>query len=464
MASPSLDTLLVRLHRGLEGRVSRDPEVLASVAGDESGLPSGDPGAVAWPLSTAEVALIAKEAALLGVPMVPRGAGTGKSGGCIPRGGELVVDTSRMNRLLAMHQEDLYAEVEPGLVTLAFDEAAREHGLMYPPDPASLDSCTLGGNIATNAGGARAVKYGTTRRYVFGVTLVLTGGEVLQMGRRSIKGVAGYDVTASVVGSGGTFGIITAAILHIVPAPRATETAWLSFPDLATANRAAAAIFAAGITPSMLEVLDTYALDAVRPKSAFRVPAAGCALMCETDGHEDLAFAELTRACEVALAHGGLDSQLAASEADREGMRRARRLVSSALKELYPFKLSDDVAVPRSRIAALLCEAERESSKSGVEVAAYGHIGDGNLHLNFLCATKDEREAAKELRRRLVASVVALGGTITGEHGTGLSKRDLLPLEHGPELLALERRLKHAFDPQGLMNPGKVLPDGPREL
>jgi glycolate oxidase len=454
----SLDTLLTRLHGRLGARVSSDAEALAAVATDESGLPAGQPGGVVWPLHPDEVVFVAREAAAQGVALVPRGGGTGKAGACIPGAGELVVDFSRMNRVLELRPQDLYAVVEPGLITLELDRAAHEKGLMYPPDPASLESCTLGGNVSTNAGGPRAVKYGTTSRYVWGVTIVLPGGEVHRMGKRSIKGVAGYDLTSLVVGSEGTLAFVVEAVLHLVPMPPAVETAWLSFPDVLTASRAAEAIFAAGVTPRMLEVLDRHALDAVRPKSAFAVPEAGAGLLVETDGPDEVAFGELSRICELALEHGATDSAVAASERDREGMRRARRLVSSSLKESFPFKISDDVAVPRSRMAELLEGATREAHAAGVTVAAYGHLGDGNLHVNLLCRTAEERVKARQARRRTLSVAVALGGTITGEHGIGLTKRDALGLEQTAELIALQRRVKRVFDPANLMNPGKALP------
>ena len=453
-----LDTLLTRLHRTLATRVSSDPEELAKVAVDESGLPPGKPGGVVWPLSTDEVVLIAREASALGVPLVPRGGGTGKAGASIPVNGELVVDFSRMNKLLELRPQDLYAVVQPGLINIELDRAAAEKGYMYPPDPASFESCSLGGNISTNAGGARAVKYGTTQRYVWGVTLVLASGEVLRMGRHSIKGVAGYDVTSLVVGSEGTFGFITEATLHVIPAPPAVETAWLSFADVPTASRAAEHVFAAGVTPRILEMLDRCALDAVRPKSAFQVPVAGCALLLETDGRDDVAFAELSKACQIALDHGATASAVATSERDRDGMRRARRLVSSSLKELFPFKISDDVAVPRSRIAELLAAARVEGAAGNIQLAAYGHLGDGNVHVNLLCKDAEERERARVVRRNILSIVVGLGGTITGEHGIGLAKRDYLSLEQSAELIGLQRRLKHVFDPNNLINPGKALP------
>lgn len=363
-----------------------------------------------------------------------------------------------MNKLLALRTEDMYAVVQPGLININLGEAAAERGFFYPPDPASYESCSLGGNISTNAGGARAVKYGSTQRYVWGLTVVLPSGEVLTTGRRSLKGVAGYDITSFMVGSEGTLGFVTEATLHIIPAPPAVETAWLSFPDPITASRASEHIFAAGIVPRMMELLDSQAIGAVKQKSPFRIPDGGAGLLVETDGRDDMAFRELTRLCEVALEHGATDSALATNERDREAMRRARRLVSSCLKEAFPFKISDDVAVPRSQMPELLVRAEREATGSRITFAAYGHLGDGNVHMNLLCKSAEERDRAEAVRLRILTHVVGLGGTITGEHGIGLAKRDMLALEQSRPLIELQRRLKRVYDPQGLMNPGKGLP------
>lgn len=454
----ALETLLSRLSTPFGERLTTEPEQLVQVAKDESGLPAGHPGALVWPTSTQEVILIAREAQVLGVALVPRGAGTGKAGASIPNAGEMVVDLSRMQRILEMRPGDMYAVVEPGLITRELDLAASEHGYMYPPDPASWESCSVGGNINTNAGGPRAVKYGVTDRYVWGLTAVLMGGEVITCGKRSIKGVAGYDVTSLMVGSEGTLGFITQATMHIIPKPRTVETAWLTFADVVSASRASEPIFAAGITPRMLEVLDKHALDAVRPKSAFKIDDnVGAALLLETDGNDEGAMRDLLRACEIATEHGATSSAIAQNERDKEGMRRARRLVSGSLKEVYPFKLSDDIAVPRSQMAQLLTRSQELAAGTTVVVCAYGHLGDGNVHVNLLCKNEEERVQARELRNKVMRLAVSLGGTITGEHGIGISKREQLGFEQSAQLLALQRRLKKAFDPAGLLNPGKVL-------
>jgi glycolate oxidase len=452
----SVDTLLTRL-RDLGDRVRTDPEALERVGGDESGLPPGAPAAVILPESTAEVVQVAREAADLAVPLVPRGAGTGKAGACIPAPGQVVVDMSRMNRLLEVRPNDQYAVVQPGVITGDLDTAAAEVGFFYPPDPGSWESCQLGGNIATNAGGMRAVKYGVTQRYVWALELVLAGGDVLRVGRRSIKGVAGLDLTSLIVGSEGTLAFVTEATVHIIPKPAAVETAWLTFPDILAASHAGNAIFAAGHLPRIMEVLDRTALDSVRSVGDFAIPeGAGAALLVEMDGGEGDAFDDLLAVAEVATNAGATDSAIARSEKEREAMRRTRRLVSSSLKEHHPFKLSDDVAVPRSRMVEMLERTAEAAGRGGLRLCAYGHLGDGNLHLNLLCDTEAERELARGFRRTLLEIAIQLGGTISGEHGIGLAKRNDLSLEQSTQVIAWQRRLKATLDPRGILNPGKV--------
>ncbi|MEZ4270951.1 MAG: FAD-linked oxidase C-terminal domain-containing protein, partial [Myxococcota bacterium] len=394
------------------------------------------------------------EAHALAVGVVPGGGGTGKAGACIPRPDEVVVDLSQMNRILEIHPADGYAVVEGGVINAVFDRELNTLGYMYPPDPASRESCTLGGNIATNAGGPRALKYGVTANYVWGTEVVLPGGDVVRPGRRSIKGVAGLNISALMVGSEGTLGFVSRATLRIVPMPRDVQTAWLSFVDAATASRAAEKIFAAGLMPRMMEVLDRLSMDLVRPVSTFQIPKAGAALLVETDGPEGYALNELTRLCEIATDHGAQDSAVATNEKQRLAMRRARQLVSSRMKEAYPHKISDDIAVPRSQMVTLLDYAEQRAAKHSVTLATYGHMGDGNLHINLLC-DKKQRPMAEEARTHVLKFAISIGGTISGEHGIGLTKRHQLPWQQASELLTLQQTLKHGFDPQGIMNRGK---------
>jgi len=454
---PAIDDFCRRLRATLGNRLRTDEDALVTVAGDESGLTPCQPAAVVYPKSTAELAVVAKEARALGIGLVPRGGGTGKAGGCIPTATQVVVDVSRMNRILELRPQDQYAVVQPGVITQDLDIAAAEHGFMYAPDPGSRDSCTLGGNIATNAGGARVIKYGATRRHVWGLELVLPDGTSMRVGRRSLKGVGGLDLTSLLIGSEGTLAFITEATLQIMPAPGAVETAWLTFSDLMAASRAGERLISTGITPRIMEVMDRAALDAVRPRAPFRIPAnAGAALLVETDGTEDQARADLLHLVEIATQCGASDTAVASSEKQRNAMRETRRLVSTALKDLMPHKISDDVAVPRSRMIELLTRAQDLGAAAGTLVSAYGHLGDGNVHLNIHCQSADDRKQAGKLRYDILRLVVSLGGGVSGEHGIGIAKREALALQDPSEALALQKRLKAVFDPTGIMNPGKV--------
>ncbi|MEZ0311078.1 MAG: FAD-binding oxidoreductase [Myxococcota bacterium] len=454
-----LETFLTRIGKTLGNRVSTEPHALTAAAGDESGLPDGMPSAVVKPLTVEEVSLVAREAHDLGVPLIARGGGTGKAGAGIPTEGEVVVDLTGMNKILEMRPQDLYMVVQPGLITREVDRAANEHGLFFPPDPSSWESSTIGGNIATNAGGPRAVKYGVTQRYVWGLQMVLAGGDVIRTGKHSLKGVVGLDLTSLIVGSEGTLGLVTEATLHIIPAPRAVETAWLDFADVHVASKAAEKIFAAGFTPRMMELLDPVAIDVVRPKVAFPIDASAKACMLlEADGDAERAESDLLKMCELAVEAGALNAIIGRSDKERDNLRRGRRLVSSSLKERYPLKFSDDIAVPRSRIADLLEQTATAAEKTGMRTAAYGHLGDGNLHINFLCESQEQRKSASAVRLELMKRVVSMGGTMSGEHGVGLTKRDELELEQSREVIALQRRIKAVFDPKNIMNPGKVWP------
>lgn len=453
--SSIVERFLTRLSAGFGERLQTGSEAISQVAGDESGLPGGWAEAVIWPQTTQEVSLIASEASDLGVPLIPRGAGTGKSGGCIPEGG-VVVDLSRMNQVQAMCPKDLYAVVQPGLITVQLDDLAKEHGLLYPPDPSSWESSTLGGNIATNAGGPRAVKYGVTHRYVWGLEMVLGDGRVFRTGRKSIKGVAGYDLSSLFVGSEGTLGFITEATLHLVPRPLVVETAWLCFKSPQAASDATSRIFEAGLMPCMVEMMDATALEAVRPVASVAIPEGiGAALLIETDGSGQQPMNDLIRLCEVAVESGAHDVILAQNEKTRQAIRRCRRLVSGRLKEAYPFKISDDIAVPRSRMTELLNRAQEHAEQAGIPFCAYGHMGDGNLHVNLLCS-KESRMAAEACRARILSVAVAMEGTISGEHGIGIAKRDHLPMEQGDAFIDFQRQIKGAFDPKGVMNPKKI--------
>jgi glycolate oxidase len=365
-----------------------------------------------------------------------------------------------MNRILEISVDDLVARVEPGVVTGVLQAEVERHGLFYPPDPNSLEMCSIGGNVAENAGGPRAVKYGVTREYVLGLTAVLPTGEIVRTGHRSVKGVAGYDLTALLVGSEGTLGIVTEVMLKLLPRPRHVSTALVVFDSMDAAARSVTRILVNGVLPRCLELMDDVSLAAAAKTSPFRFPTdAGAALLVETDGNdEDGTFAEMTRVAEIVKDDARGEVVVAQNEAQRRQIWDTRRYLSVNLKVLHPLKLSEDVAVPRSRIPEMVRRAKAIGRAEGIAVATYGHAGDGNLHCNVLFDTAAERPKADRAVTGIVRAAVELGGTITGEHGVGFAKREFLAFEQAPELIALQRRLKDVFDPLGILNPGKIFP------
>lgn len=441
-------------------RLVLDPERREAYGRDESELGAFPPDVVVVVADAEEIRAVFEIATRHRVPVIPVAARSGKSGGVLALEGGIAVSLERMNRILEISPGDLVARVEPGVVTGVFQTEVERHGLFYPPDPNSLEMCTLGGNVAENAGGPRALKYGVTREYVLGLTAVLPTGEIVRTGHRSIKGVAGYDLTGLFVGSEGTLGIVTEITLKLVPRPRHVATALVVFRSVEDAARAVSRVLAEGILPRCLELLDDVSLAAAAKTSPYRFPAdAGAALLVETDGNdEEGTFAEIVRVAEAVQGEAAGDVILAQNEAQRREIWETRRYLSVNLKTLHPRKLSEDVAVPRSKIPAMIARAKEIGARRGLTVATYGHAGDGNLHCNVLFDRADERAAVDAAVAELLHAAVDLGGTITGEHGVGYAKRDFLEYEQGRELVALQRRLKAVFDPLGILNPGKIFP------
>jgi glycolate oxidase len=442
-------------------RLVRDPERLEAYGRDESDLGARPPDAAVLVESAEEIRAIFAVATRHRVPVIPVAARSGKSGGVLALHGGIAVSLERMNRILEISPEDLVARVQPAVVTGVLQAEVEKHGLFYPPDPNSLEMCTIGGNVAENAGGPRALKYGVTREYVLGLTAVLPTGEILRVGKRSIKGVAGYDLTALLVGSEGTLGIVTEATLKLLPRPRHVATALVVFAAVADAARAVNEVLQGGILPRCLELLDDVSLAAAAKTAPYRFPpGAGAALLVETDGNdEEQVFAEIVRLAEQVQAHAQGEVIVAQNEAQRRDVWETRRYLSVNLKALHPLKLSEDVAVPRSRIPEMIARAKATGERLGLTVATYGHAGDGNLHCNVLFDRPEERPRVDEAVAAILRDAVDLGGTITGEHGVGVAKRDFLEYEQGAEVVALERRLKAAFDPLGILNPGKIFPE-----
>jgi glycolate oxidase len=340
-------------------------------------------------------------------------------------------------------------------------KAVEAQGLFYPPDPASLAFCTLGGNVAENAGGPRALKYGVTREYILGLEVVLPTGEILRTGKRTIKGVAGFDLTALMVGSEGLLGVVTEITTKLLPLPLAVQTGLCLFTDVGAASRAASAVLAAGVLPRALELIDDVAIAAsAAAKAPFQFPpSCGAALLAEVDGNSPETCAlEMERVGGLCQREGALDVLIAQTESQRRDLWETRRRVSINLKALHPMKISEDIAVPRSRIPEMVREIQAIGRKLGLQVACYGHAGDGNLHANVLYDRAEERPRVDEAVGAMLRAAIAMGGTITGEHGVGLAKKEFLELEQGRDMVALQKRLKALFDPKGILNPGKMFP------
>ncbi|MFH0963325.1 MAG: FAD-linked oxidase C-terminal domain-containing protein [Planctomycetota bacterium] len=421
------------------------------------------PDVVAQPLSTAEVAEVLRYANDNRVPVCPRGAASGLTGGAVPVQGGILLDLSLMNRILEINEADQYAVAQPGVLVAELQRAVEARGLFYPPDPASSMMSTLGGNVAENAGGLRALKYGVTRDYVLELEAVLASGEVLRFGRRTVKTVTGYDVVRLLVGSEGTLAVVTEITVKLIAAPEAAATALAAFRSCAQALAGAAALVRKRVLPRACEFIDARSIEITRRNAQVDLPAqtAGV-LLVETDGPAVTASADLERAVQILRNEGAFEIVVAKEAADREKLWDFRRAVSPALQSSCAHRVNEDICVPRSRLVEMLAAIEAVAARYGVDVANFGHAGDGNIHVNLL--PKDEREldAACRAAGDICREAVRLGGTLSGEHGIGLTKRDFLPYEISTGALALMRRLKSLFDPNGILNPGKIFPpEGP---
>ncbi|MEW6220019.1 MAG: FAD-linked oxidase C-terminal domain-containing protein [Thermodesulfobacteriota bacterium] len=457
--SPSI---LARL-RAIVGapHLSVAPEDLLTYAYDGSRL-EYPPDAVAFPADTAQVAAIVALAHQEGLPVVPRGAGTGMTGGALPVAGGLVLAMSRLNRILEIDTDNGVAVVEPGVITGDLARAVEARGLFYPPDPASSDFCTIGGNVAECAGGPRAVKYGVTRDYVLGLTVVLPDGRILPTGVRTAKGVVGYDLTRLFVGSEGTLGVITRIILRLISRPAGRETFLVLGQDLAATTRLVAGILNAGILPCALEYLDQACVALVAPAMPEPLPAATTALLLvELDGEPAAVDAEARHlSALLASAPGLLGFRRAGDRTEARALWQARREISPAAFRLRPDKLSEDVVVPRSRIPDLVLFAQALGRELDLAILTFGHAGDGNIHVNIMVDRQDPAELnrAEAAKKRLFTQVLALGGTLSGEHGVGITKAASIGQELDPVSLSVMQAIKSLLDPRDILNPGKIFP------
>ncbi|GAB2825940.1 FAD-linked oxidase C-terminal domain-containing protein [Lentzea nigeriaca] len=455
-----METLLVELRAALgDSGVLTDTDVTDSYRRDMMPLaPDGSPLAVVFPLNTEQVQAVVRACARHHVPIVPRGAGSGLSGAANAIDGCVVLVTTKMDAIVEIDADNRLAVVEPGVINLDLRGAVEKNGLFYPPDPSSYDWCTIGGNLSTNAGGLCCVKYGVTTDSVLGLEVVLADGEVLRTGRRTVKGVAGYDLTKLFIGSEGTLGVITKATLALKPLPQAPATLVAAFSSTTTAGAAVSRIVREGLVPSLMEIMDRTSIEAVEQYLKTELGAGpGCAalLICQSDAGGEQARHELQQ-IEAICSEADL---VYATHDINEGrdLLTARRAVLTAL-EVYGSWLTDDVCVPRTRIAELIQGCEDISKEVDLKIAVVGHAGDGNMHptIVYNAASEDEFARAQKAFDDILAVGLSLGGTVTGEHGIGKIKREWLAKEIGPVGLRVHRDIKRALDPENLFNPGSM--------
>jgi glycolate oxidase len=417
------------------------------------------PEAAVWPLHTEQVSKIMRLAHENHLPVIPRGAGTGLAGGAVPIRGGLVLDLCRMNRIIGVRVVDRSVVVQPGVVYADLENAIAPYGFFFPPDPASGKACTLGGNVATNAGGIRGAKYGVTRDYVLGLEVVLPDGRVMHTGTACMKSSSGYDLTRLFVGSEGTLGIITEIILKISPKPLSHKTALGMFPSLRDAGQAVSDIMHSGIIPSVLEIMDANSIRVLREIASFPLPDAAAVILTETDGYtgEETEY-QMARILEAFRKNGVTEIQEAASAEEAEKLWKLRKSVGSAAAKLRTNNISEDVAIPISRLPELLAGISAIVAKHGLPFVIFGHAGDGNIHPRIMYdrSNAEERQKVLSVAEEIFRLSCSLGGTLTGEHGVGIAKAPFMALEHDRAAMELMRSLKKLIDPRNILNPGKM--------
>ncbi len=435
-----------------------DSDKLAEYAGDASTL-KYLPELVVRAGCVEDIQAVLELANIYHFPVTPRGGGSGLAGACLPSLGGVVLCTCDLNRITAIDDRNFIMQVEPGVISQEVRKAAAAAGMFYPPDPAGMELSTIGGNAATDAGGPACVKYGTTRDYILGLSAVLPSGKLIKTGVQTRKGVVGYDLTNLLVGSEGTLGIITSLTLKLLARPAATRTMMAVFTDMVSAMNCVAAIMSAGYLPSAIEFLDHRCLSLIGELLPFSLPAGKSSiLIIEVDGPESQVVAEMKAICAIAEARGAVDLIKADSMAERDRIWAVRRQVSLRIHEYAKLYIPEDIVVPLTAIAKLVDALPSYEEKYCLEVFAFGHAGDGNIHLNITTQDLDNEALAHEGTKALLELTLRLQGTISGEHGIGLAKAPYLSLELSQDSIALQQGIKKLFDPNLILNPGKIFP------
>lgn len=448
-----------KLEKILKSRALFGEENVLPYAKDESDLGIYLPDAVALVDSVEELQEILKLAEKDKIFVTPRGLGSGKTGGALALKGGIVLSTERLNHIKEVDEESLFAVVEPGVVTAELHRQVEEKGLFYPPDPASLDVCSLGGNVAENAGGPRAFKYGVTREYILALDVIAMGGSLKRFGRPTVKHVTGLDLVGLMTGSEGVLGVISDITLKLIPKPPQTLALLAVFKDVLSASHAVTQLLSRGYRPSALELMDEVVVDHLQSQKRWPLPKGRSALLLvELDGEAETLEAQLLHAGETCQSYGATDISVATDEAKRRRLWEMRRQVSTMLGEMHAYRVAEDICVPRARIPQMLKRIDGLATKYNTAIASYGHAGDGNLHVNIVYDDADASSRISDLLKELFVETIKLGGTLSGEHGIGLAKKEYMPLEQSKDVLTIQKEIKKLFDPNGLLNPGKIFP------
>ncbi len=416
------------------------------------------PSVVVIPETEEEVQKVVKICYQEGIPITPRGAGSGYTGGALPVKGGVLVSFEKMDKILEIDEDNAVARVQPGVITYRLQQAVEKLGLFYPPDPASYKFCTIGGNVAENAGGPRCVKYGVTREYVMELNTIIHTGEIIHTGRPTLKDVAGYDITRLLIGSEGTLGLFTEITLKLIPKPKANRTIKAIFSDIASVGKTVKDIFKAGISPSALEFMDKLAINAVEDFGHFGLPRdAEVLLLIEVDGHPKALEDEMNEVARICEMNGAI-VEVAKDEKEANKLWEARRSLSPAVSKLGRVKINEDIVFPRSYLPEALPELREIGIKYNLKMVNFGHIGDGNVHANFMISGLDPDELARVEKavEEVFDLAIRYGGSITGEHGVGITKANFMRKMFKPQEMDIMRGIKKVFDPMNLINPGKM--------